>query len=68
MSMTMSKPGMREEQIAANITHFWQRLPVPICSVLSNHLASSHDIAVTIGDMERFKHQVSGISEFARFG
>ncbi|KAF5371374.1 hypothetical protein D9615_009666 [Tricholomella constricta] len=31
-----------------------------LCSVLSNHLAPSHDIATTAGDMERFKHQVSG--------
>ncbi|TFY58537.1 hypothetical protein EVG20_g8108 [Dentipellis fragilis] len=30
------------------------------CSVLSNHASPSHDIAVTIADMERFKHQVSG--------
>ena len=30
------------------------------CSVLSNHLAPSHDIAVTLADMERFKHQVNG--------
>ncbi|KAF8963433.1 hypothetical protein BDZ97DRAFT_1939527 [Flammula alnicola] len=31
-----------------------------LCSILSNHLAPSHDIAATISDMERFKHQVSG--------
>ncbi|KAF8972139.1 hypothetical protein BDZ97DRAFT_2015119 [Flammula alnicola] len=31
-----------------------------LCSVLSNHLSPSHDIADTIIDMERFKHQVSG--------
>ncbi|KAK7040964.1 hypothetical protein R3P38DRAFT_3452826 [Favolaschia claudopus] len=31
-----------------------------LCSILSNHQAPSHDIAVTLADMERFKHQVSG--------
>lgn len=31
-----------------------------LCSVLSNHQAPSHDIAATLADMERFKHQVSG--------
>lgn len=28
--------------------------------MLSNHQAPSHDIAETIADLERFKHQVSG--------
>ncbi|KAI0037418.1 hypothetical protein FA95DRAFT_1507003, partial [Auriscalpium vulgare] len=31
-----------------------------MCSVLSNHAAPSRDIAMTLADMERFKHQVSG--------
>ncbi|KAJ7778812.1 hypothetical protein DFH07DRAFT_865489 [Mycena maculata] len=31
-----------------------------LCSIFSNHLSPSHDIAVTLADMERFKHMVSG--------
>ncbi|KAF8994436.1 hypothetical protein BDZ89DRAFT_1172332 [Hymenopellis radicata] len=30
------------------------------CSILSNHLAPSHDISVALASMERFKHVVSG--------
>jgi hypothetical protein len=30
------------------------------CSILSNHHAPSHDIAMTMAHMERFKHIISG--------
>jgi hypothetical protein len=31
-----------------------------LCSILSNHGSPSHDIGLTLADMDRFKHQVSG--------
>lgn len=31
-----------------------------MCSVLSNHHSPSHDIADSLANLERFKHQVSG--------
>ncbi|KAJ7635967.1 hypothetical protein DFH06DRAFT_1272024 [Mycena polygramma] len=31
-----------------------------LCSILSNHISPSHDIATTLADMERFKHMASG--------
>ncbi|KAJ7208399.1 hypothetical protein C8J57DRAFT_1441105 [Mycena rebaudengoi] len=31
-----------------------------LCSILSNHQAPSHDIGITLADMEGFKHQASG--------
>ncbi|KAJ6602592.1 hypothetical protein DFH09DRAFT_1068977 [Mycena vulgaris] len=31
-----------------------------LCSILSNHQAPSHNIGITLADMEQFKHQVSG--------
>lgn len=31
-----------------------------MCSILSNHHSPSHDIAESLADLERFKHQVSG--------
>ncbi|KAJ7658929.1 hypothetical protein B0H14DRAFT_2659261 [Mycena olivaceomarginata] len=39
--------------------HVLSHIPDAVC-VLSNHQAPSLDIAMTLADMERFKHQVSG--------
>ncbi|KAJ7037051.1 hypothetical protein C8F04DRAFT_1332637 [Mycena alexandri] len=44
---------------ATEIFECWNAI-FRLCSILSNHLAPSHDIAATLADMERFKHMVSG--------
>ncbi|KAJ7488709.1 hypothetical protein B0H11DRAFT_2405755 [Mycena galericulata] len=44
---------------STEIFECWNRI-FRLCSILSNHAAPSRDIAVTLGDMERFKHMVSG--------
>ncbi|EPQ60241.1 hypothetical protein GLOTRDRAFT_112937 [Gloeophyllum trabeum ATCC 11539] len=44
---------------ATEIFECWNAI-FRLCSVLSNRQAPSHDIAATLADMERFKHQVSG--------
>jgi hypothetical protein len=44
---------------ATEIFECWNTI-FRLCSILSNHLSPSHDIATTLGDMERFKHMVSG--------
>ncbi|EPQ53882.1 hypothetical protein GLOTRDRAFT_106509 [Gloeophyllum trabeum ATCC 11539] len=44
---------------ATEIFECWNAI-FRLCSVLSNHQAPSRDIALTLADMERFKHQVSG--------
>ncbi|CAK5263889.1 unnamed protein product [Mycena citricolor] len=44
---------------ATEIFECWNAI-FRFCSILSNHQAPSRDIANTLADMERFKHQVSG--------
>ncbi|KAJ6600531.1 hypothetical protein DFH09DRAFT_1257967 [Mycena vulgaris] len=44
---------------ATEIFECWNAI-FRLCSVFSNHLAPSRDIAMTLADMERFKHVVSG--------
>ncbi|KAJ7477826.1 hypothetical protein B0H11DRAFT_1726278 [Mycena galericulata] len=44
---------------ATEIFECWNAI-FRLCSILSNHLSPSRDIAVTLADMERFKHMVSG--------
>lgn len=44
---------------ATEIFECWNAI-FRMCSVLSNHMAPSRDIALTLADMERFKHQISG--------
>ncbi|KAJ7820571.1 hypothetical protein B0H14DRAFT_3089240 [Mycena olivaceomarginata] len=44
---------------ATEIFECWNAI-FRLCSILSNHLSPSHDIAATLADMERFKHMVSG--------
>ncbi|KAJ6463071.1 hypothetical protein DFH09DRAFT_1113674 [Mycena vulgaris] len=44
---------------ATEIFECWNAIFL-LCSILSNHLSPSHDIAVTLADMERFEHMVSG--------
>ena len=49
-------PPVLYEVEAFESSNKWFRL----CSVLSNHHAPSHDIAMTMARMERFKHIISG--------
>ncbi|KAJ7659002.1 hypothetical protein B0H17DRAFT_1163196 [Mycena rosella] len=44
---------------ATEIFECWNAI-FRLCSILSNPLSPSHNIAVTLADMERFKHMVSG--------
>ncbi|KAJ7890150.1 hypothetical protein B0H14DRAFT_3126792 [Mycena olivaceomarginata] len=44
---------------ATEIQECWNAI-FRLCSIFSNHLSPSRDIAKTLGDMERFKHMVSG--------
>ncbi|KAJ6576116.1 hypothetical protein DFH09DRAFT_1078464 [Mycena vulgaris] len=43
---------------ATEIFECWNSI-FRLCSILPNHLSPSHDIAVTLADMERFKHMSS---------
>ncbi|KAJ7852212.1 hypothetical protein B0H14DRAFT_3137185 [Mycena olivaceomarginata] len=44
---------------ATEIQECWNAI-FRLCSIFSNHLSPSRDIAKTLGDMERFKNMVSG--------
>ncbi|KAJ7839405.1 hypothetical protein B0H13DRAFT_2239608 [Mycena leptocephala] len=44
---------------ATEIYECWNAI-FRLCSIFSNHLSPSRDIAATLADMERFKHIVSG--------
>ncbi|KAJ7836514.1 hypothetical protein B0H13DRAFT_1913006 [Mycena leptocephala] len=44
---------------ATEIQECWNAI-FRLCSIFSNHLSPSRDIARTLADMERFKHMVSG--------
>jgi hypothetical protein len=44
---------------ATEIFECWNAI-FRLCSIFSNYLAPSRDIAATLADMERFKHVVSG--------
>ncbi|KAJ7908106.1 hypothetical protein B0H13DRAFT_2233350 [Mycena leptocephala] len=44
---------------ATEIQECWNAI-FRLCSIFSNHISPSRDIARTLADMERFKHMVSG--------